>query len=64
MGCDRIIVRYIFKSYFVAIAICMLSQSEDVVPSPCGGLPAATRRNWKQASLVRRNAIALQMRML
>ena len=31
-----------------------------LVPSPGGGLPAATRRNWKQASLVRRNAIALQ----
>ena len=31
-----------------------------LVPSPGGGLPAATRRNWKQASLVRRNAIAFQ----
>ena len=56
-GCKISKVTFIY--YFVATAVDML---EDVATGshPGGGLPAATRRNWKQASLVRRNAIALQ----
>ena len=44
----------------MAAAVDILSKDVATGSHPGGGLPAATRRNWKQASLVRRNAIALQ----